>query len=145
MMQRILRLPSFFWGIGRTNTDMLFSVQSLRRLFKQARAWRDFLRFRREYAWLAAPVPPVSKGEVLLLSFTDWAPRLQLESLIAKALALRGYTPVILTNRVYRRAQRYFRACGVRRLAPGVSSGVWRRAVADAERWTPNDTPFAAR
>src|SRR3989344_8994576 len=96
------------------------SVQSLN-LFRRARkylaAYLPYRRFAREYAWLRKVQNPSSTTKtVLMVNFTDWAPRAKLDAVIAKGLQLRGYHPVILTNRAYTWSHRYFRAMGIRDL-----------------------------
>jgi hypothetical protein len=74
---------------------------------------RDYRSFKQSYSFLAEGsrlVHPDKK--VLVVSLTDWVAQVKMESILAKALQLRGYTPVIVTNRSCKRAIKYFKVCG---------------------------------
>ncbi len=86
-----------------------------RRVRRYLSAFLEYKRFTSKYIWLRDfPPPAISQGKiVLMINFTDWVPRAKLDSVIAKGLQLRGYHPVILTNRAYTWSHRYFRAMGI--------------------------------
>ncbi|TSC80444.1 MAG: hypothetical protein G01um101425_98 [Candidatus Peregrinibacteria bacterium Gr01-1014_25] len=85
----------------------------LQSILKTVREWKEYARFRRSFFFLAKRGPAPGE-EVFLVSFTDWAPRLQLEGLIAARLRFAGRRVTVITRRSHRWAVRYFRACGVR-------------------------------
>lgn len=75
---------------------------------------RDYWSFKQRYgsflgegAHLADPAK-----KVLIVSLTDWAAQVKAESMLAKALQLHGYTPIVVTFRGCRRALKYFRVFG---------------------------------
>jgi hypothetical protein len=79
-------------------------------------AWdvrRDYRRFRRTEARVLAGGGGRAAKRVLLVSLTDWVAQVKLEAVLARALELYGYRPVVLTSRRAARARRYFAACGV--------------------------------
>ncbi len=74
---------------------------------------KDYRSFKQSYSFLAEGSRLASPDKrVLVVSLTDWVAEVKMESLLAKALQLRGYTPIILTNRSCKRALRYFKVCG---------------------------------
>jgi len=70
--------------------------------------------FARRYPFLRAPEPGSGRRRVLILNLNTGHFKAQVASLLAKAVELRGYTPVVLTYRWCRRAERAHRAFGVR-------------------------------
>lgn len=87
--------------------------RAIDRAGKVAQQWFLYLNFRAIRSFEDVRKMPAEKGTVLMVSFTDWAPRLLLEGIVAAAFRARGYVPVMLTRRSHRWAERYFRACGV--------------------------------
>jgi hypothetical protein len=77
---------------------------------------RDLLAFRRSYSGSLRAARPrrAGAGNVLVISMSDHLYQLKLEGLLATALRLEGYRPVVLTLRGARWAEPYFRAYGVR-------------------------------
>jgi hypothetical protein len=85
-----------------------------KRTAQQAAVLRDLVGFRRSArAWRGAR-PRRGPGEaVLVISLSDQVFQLKLECVMAKALQLEGFRPVVLTLRGARWAEPYFRAVGV--------------------------------
>jgi hypothetical protein len=86
------------------------------RALREAAVLRDLLAFRRSYsaAFRSARPRRVGAGNVLVISMSDHLYQLKLEGLLATALRLEGFRPVVLTLRGARWAEPYFRAYGVR-------------------------------
>ena len=76
-------------------------------VLKDYRSYKQSYNFLAEGSHLADP-----DKRVLLVSLTDWVAQVKMESILAKALQLRGYTPVIVTNKSCKRAVKYFKVCG---------------------------------
>ncbi len=73
----------------------------------------DYKTFSRHYRFLSESAGRTSSSpRVLVISLTDFVAQVKIESLLAKALQLRGYTPVILTRKGCRSALRYYRVFG---------------------------------
>lgn len=73
----------------------------------------DYRRFKRRYGFLAERGPRAHPGKtVLVVSLTDLPYKVKEEAMLAKALQLRGYTPVILTFSWCRRGMQYHRVFG---------------------------------
>lgn len=73
----------------------------------------DYYEFKRKYNFLAQDADRASPDKkVLIVSLTDWIAQVKMEGMLAKALQLRGCTPVILTYKTCRRAIRYFQVFG---------------------------------
>jgi len=73
----------------------------------------DYYSFKRKYGFLAqgdSLADPAKK--VLVVSLTDWIAQVKAEATLAKALQLRGYTPIVVTRRSYGLAVKYFRVFG---------------------------------
>ncbi|MBI3709316.1 MAG: hypothetical protein HY246_16810, partial [Proteobacteria bacterium] len=76
----------------------------------------DFVKTQEEIAWLrqAMPEPTAAAKRLLVISLSDMIYQLKLEGMLAAALKLKGWRPIILTNaRTNTRAQRYHRAFGL--------------------------------
>lgn len=73
---------------------------------------RDRHVFQRRYPFLAHSPPTDPARRVLVVSLTDGQYKAKEESILAKTLQLRGYTPLILTGRRCRHAQAYHRLFG---------------------------------
>lgn len=77
---------------------------------------RDYWAFRRTYGPFlcqgAERADPARKA--LIVSLTDWVAQVKAEGMLAKAMQLRGITPVILTFSSCQWAVRYFRLFGFR-------------------------------
>jgi len=80
---------------------------------KYLAAYLPYRRFAKDYAWMRTCLSPQQGKAVLMVNFTDWAPRTKLDGVIAKGLQLRGYRPFILTKRAYTWSHAYFRAIGI--------------------------------
>jgi hypothetical protein len=87
---------------------------SLRRWRDRAALARDLAAFRLRHPWLPRVGAGAAGGgrRVLVVSLTNWVCQLKQESMLAKALQLRGYAPVIAVPRRARLARAYFRAFG---------------------------------
>lgn len=73
----------------------------------------DYWSFRRKFGFLAQGHDLADPGKrVMVVSLSNSIAQVKLEAMLAKALQLRGYTPVIVTNTVHKNALRYFRAFG---------------------------------
>lgn len=88
----------------------------LKRISKQCGLWRDYYNFTTQHRWLAETLPLQDGKDILIVNFTDWIPRAKLDSIIAKAFALRGYRTTVLTKSDFVWSQRYLRYAGVDRL-----------------------------
>ncbi len=74
---------------------------------------RDFYEFKQKYNFLSDPAASSAPGKkVLIVSLTDWIAQIKMEGMLAKALQIKGFTPVIVTNRSCQRAIKYFRVFG---------------------------------
>ena len=84
------------------------------RLVKHEMALRaDYDNFKRRYRFLSGGAEAADpEKRVLVVSMSDWVAQVKAEAMLAKALQLRGYTPVIVTTRACRRAIKYFRLFG---------------------------------
>lgn len=76
---------------------------------------QDYRVFKRRYGAILAEGARSAdpNRRVLIVSLTNWVWQVKLESLLAKALQLRGYTPVILTYRWYRDVFKYYQIYGI--------------------------------
>jgi hypothetical protein len=87
-----------------------------RRTFREALVLADLIDFRRRSSALRQARPRGrDRGVVLVVSLSDFVYQLKLEGVLAKALQLEGFEPVVLTHRGTRWAQPYFRSFGVER------------------------------
>jgi hypothetical protein len=78
------------------------------------RVFWDYLVFRKRYPFLSRGGERVDPSrKALIVSLTDWIAQVKMEALLAKALQIRGCTPIVLTSRANRWAQLYFQACGI--------------------------------
>ena len=86
-----------------------------RRTLREALVLRDLLGLRRTASPALRRARPRrhSAGVALFISMSDHVFQLKLEGLLATALQLEGYRPVILTLRNARWAEPYFRAFGI--------------------------------
>lgn len=83
------------------------------RLRDEVDLFADYRRFAQRYRFLAEGDQPIDPGKtVLVVSLTDFPYQVKEEGMLAKALQLRGYTPVILTFSWCRRGMRYHRVFG---------------------------------
>lgn len=87
-----------------------------RRTLREATVLADLLRLRvrSSRALRRARPRPEERGVALFISMSDLVYQLKLEGVLAKALQLDGYRPVVLTLRNARWAEPYYRAFGVR-------------------------------
>lgn len=86
-----------------------------RRAAREAAVLVDLLQFRKAHGPALRRARPrrTGAGTALLIGMTDFVYQLKLEGLLAKALQLDGYRPVILTLRNARWAEPYYRAFGL--------------------------------
>ena len=75
---------------------------------------RDYRTFRAECGPVVGPGRHLADGSrrVMVVSLSDWICQVKIEALLAKALQVRGYTPVIVTHSDAGWAQRYYRLFG---------------------------------
>lgn len=75
---------------------------------------QDYLAFRRNYGSFLCKNPHLvnSNRKLLVVNLSDWIPQVKMEAILAKAMQLRGITPIILTYKECRIAQKYFRLFG---------------------------------
>lgn len=99
------RLPGQIWR----------ALSQPRRTAHEAQVLADVLRFRRTAApaWSAARPRRGAAGSTLIVSLSDNIYQLKLEGVLAKALQLSGFRPVVFTVRHARWAQPYLRGFGV--------------------------------
>jgi hypothetical protein len=94
-------------------------VPALRRQDRELQ--RDFRAFQKRHGrYLAAPASPAiahPHRRVLVGSLSDWIAQVKVESIFAKALQFRDYSPVIATFRHQVRGHRYHRLFGFRNFA----------------------------
>lgn len=98
-------------------------MKLLRRLLSFT-AWKKELMFAADaaiFAWSTLSFRknfefPVKGKKILIVSLTDWPPRAAMEGMLALSFKLRGYQPVILTQRTCKKANLYFRMLGIRDL-----------------------------
>lgn len=103
-----LRLRSLFstlWNLVEYPTQLVDNFYVL----------KDYFDFRRKYGKIisAKPSLKLTDKKVLVVSISPWLAQIKEEALLAKALQLKGYQPVILTAKRYRMARRYFRLFGL--------------------------------
>ncbi len=101
-----LREPAaWFWRI----------IQHPERLVYGFEVAADYRAFRRRYGHTLSQGSELADPQrrVLILSFSNYVAQLKAESALAKALQLRGLTPVVVTSSRYRDALRYHRVFGI--------------------------------
>jgi hypothetical protein len=88
-----------------------------RRALREATVLADLLDFRRRSSSALKHARPrrTGRGVVLFISMSDLVYQLKLEGVLAKALQMEGYEPVVLTLRNARWAEPYFRSFGIER------------------------------
>ena len=91
------------WKFVRQPKSLAYQID----LLKDYRSFKQSCSFLAEGSRLASP-----DKKVLVVSLTDWVAQIKMESILAKALQLHGYTPVIVTNKSCKRAIKYFKVCG---------------------------------
>jgi hypothetical protein len=85
---------------------------------------RDVRRWERESGPVLRSIQAPPNGpRVLFVSLSDHPHQLKLETMLAKALALYGRTPIVLTPKHATWAERYFRAAGIDRFVHPESFG----------------------
>src|SRR5205823_430038 len=86
-----------------------------RRTYREALVLRDLVAFRRRFGHVlrAAPVHGDAARVALIVSLSDFVFQLKVEGMLAKALQLQGFRPVILTWKSARWAEPYFRTFGI--------------------------------
>ena len=93
------------------------SFRSPHRLRQEWQIARDYLQLRNEARglldWRVEKLQV--RGEIFVASLSGSIYAAKLEGMLLKALALRGYTPIVLTSRYAFWARRYFRLFGVTR------------------------------
>lgn len=77
------------------------------------RQWSGYLSFKKCYAFLKVSEASAPEKHLLLISLTDWVPRLLMEGVIAAFLRLKGHKVSILTYSTNAWAVRYFRTIGI--------------------------------
>ncbi|MBM4439473.1 MAG: hypothetical protein FJ027_03565 [Candidatus Rokubacteria bacterium] len=115
--------------------DALRHELDLRRALRTLRRERAFLRDGAELEQAGRPL--------LLVSLANWIMQVKAEGMFAKALQLRGLSPVALTSHRYVHARAFFRAFGVRRFVdledfahPGDAEAVEAETRAALDRLT---------
>src|SRR5690348_15801356 len=98
-------------------TKVARAVKDPRRTFRQAEIAGDVARLRAGAGRSLRAARPRrgGRGNALIISLTDFVYQLKLEGMLAKALQLDGYDPVVLTFKNARWAEPYFRSFGVER------------------------------
>jgi hypothetical protein len=93
------------------------ALRDWRGLVLERDVWRDWWRFRRSARGVLDALSPGgnTRGDILIVSLSGMIYSTKLEGVLAKALQLRGYDPVVLTSRYAFWARRYFSLYGVRR------------------------------
>lgn len=119
----------------------------LRRTRVRAALARDLVGFRLRHGFLKRAGRGRGGGgkRVLVASITNWVCQVKQEAMLAKALQLHGYTPVIAVPGKGRLARQYFRACGFSEFVSFdalVDGTDRRRADALAERLVASTTDF---
>ncbi len=107
----------------------------LQRLRTKATIEADLLRLRLQHGRTLAPLTDGTPPYALVVSLTEFIYQLKLEAMIAKALELRGLTPVFLVPANSELAPRYLERFGVRRfvrLSDHVDDEIAARAQQDA-------------
>lgn len=82
-----------------------------------ARQWVAYVRFWLGYGFLRQSAPTPGEKHLLMVSLTDWVPRLLMEGMIAAYCQARGHKVTVLTQSSNAWAVRYLRAMGIRSLA----------------------------
>lgn len=93
----------------------MFLLKLPRAIARFLSEWRAFRAFRASYAFLGGDQKKEAQGVILLVSLTDWAPRLLWEGMIGLGLRLRGYDIVVVTYGHFWWAKKYFRVFGITR------------------------------
>ena len=103
-------------GLGDALTLAWRATHGRARLRQELDVRRDCAKLRRERPFLQDGADLEDpRRPLLIVSLADWPMQVKGESMIAKALQLRGVAPVAMTSRRHHHARRYFRAFGVRR------------------------------
>ncbi len=107
-------LSRVFYRLSNLIRHAFSLISSPKRLKYEITMFIDYLSFRRRCHFLGeGSSPRAGKGMVLFVSATDWIIQVKMEAILAKALELKGFSPIFLTYRSCKRAQRYFRAFGL--------------------------------
>jgi len=113
-------VPGWLWWF----LDFRYFVSVVYRLVRRPRSlaleldiWKDFLGFRQTARGVINSMPQggQTRGDVLIVSLSGMIYSVKVEGILAKALQLRGYTPVILTSRYSFWTRHYFRSFGITR------------------------------
>lgn len=97
------------------------TVSRLRSLVREPQRIRHWLNLQRDYAEFKARHGFLAEAgrlqepdkRALIVSLTEWVAEVKCEIMLATALRLRGWSPVVLTRSDYTWAQRYFKASGI--------------------------------
>jgi hypothetical protein len=88
-------------------------IRRPKHLMDQIDILKDYHSFKQSCSFLAEGSRLASpEKKVLVVSLTDWVAQVKMESILAKALQLHGYTPVIVTNKSCKHAVKYFKVFG---------------------------------
>ncbi len=99
-------------GIERQATAAWVTLRQPWRLWDEAIVWWDARRFARRHPFLSERPHARKRGRTLIISLSNFVAQVKAESLLAKALELRGYDAVPVTERRHRRARRIFSLFG---------------------------------
>lgn len=99
-------------GVERQAIAAWLRLREPWRLRHDAIVWWDARRFASRHPFLAERPRVPRRGRTLIISLTDFVAQIKAESLLAKALELRGYEAVPVTQRRYHRARRFFSLFG---------------------------------
>lgn len=102
-------------GLEAPLARMYWLIRRPESLLHEVELLTDYLIFRRRYGSFlhrGGNVADANK-KLLVLSFSNYVAQVKVESMLAKALQLRGYTPVIITSKGAKRALKYYRLFGI--------------------------------
>jgi hypothetical protein len=117
-------MPSFLHNFREVLLDLRYLASLGYRLFRSPRqlqqewhVWCDYLLFRRSAKGILDRKDEKSaeRGEIFAASLSGSVYSAKLEGMLLKGLALRGYTPIVLTSRYAYWARHYLRIFGVTR------------------------------
>lgn len=107
--------PSVGTRVNGWLRDVAHMVQNSHSLLSEVRLMAAYPAYQRRYRFLAEGAELADPGRrLLIVNFNTGHLKAQISALLAKALQLQGYTPVILTYSWCHKTARYYRAFGFR-------------------------------
>lgn len=94
---------------------MYWLIRHPESLLHEVELLTDYLVFRKRYGTFLHQGRNLADAnkKLLVLSFSNYVAQVKAESMLAKALQLQGYTPIIITTRGAKRVLKYYRLFGI--------------------------------